>query len=514
MAVWDETPHMAAITLLPLIILTLWRAMENPRLLYSASAVTAIAAAALTSDFGPIVVLVSSLCLLFTVGRDRLKQNVALVLGIGLYSYAIVCPFLSPSNLLAIQTSSGQGGQGWTISSLTAIAIFGFGWALVLTGVRLWTSNYWAQFVSLLAYSMTAISLIDTYLHRHFLPQPNRYRVESEFAIALLLVVVGRVAAQRVPRIVTITFIAILVGLGAEQVVAHRRFAKLALPTDDVRTTIEYRASKWAANNLPNLRMMLPGSIGKWANDFTDVEQFSGGAWSTAYNETQQVAVAAAYNGSAAADEDARIALLWLKAYGTGVMVVPGPNSKETWKGFQNPTKFEGRLPRLWKEEDVSLYATGVATTAYAIPEDSIVRDVPKKPSDTPEIAKYVTALETKPRAAADVRWVGTNHLVVTVDAKPTEVVTIQMTHHTGWKATVDGGKRELRKDGLGLIWVRSNCGGLCRIDLRYDGGIELQSCRIVSYSAVLAGPIILLILRRGRRDQATRRAAFQHPAH
>ena len=65
-----------------------------------------------------------------------------------------------------------------------------------------------------------------------------------------------------------------------------------------------------------------------------------------AYNPVQQRAVAAIWNGGASPEEDAKVSLAYLQAYGAGAIAVSGPKSAEFWKPYAHPTKFEGVLPR------------------------------------------------------------------------------------------------------------------------------------------------------------------------
>ena len=73
------------------------------------------------------------------------------------------------------------------------------------------------------------------------------------------------------------------------------------------------------------------------------------------------------YNGGETDQTDARTSLLWLKAYGAGAVAIAGPNSKETWKGFRHPGKFDQRLPLVWREDDVSVYTTGITSIAHTV---------------------------------------------------------------------------------------------------------------------------------------------------
>ena len=506
MAVWDDTPHLTALTLLPLAILALWLAIDHagavPPSRYCAAAVAVIAAAALASDFGPVLVLLVSICLLFTVGRDRPGHHALRIFGIGAYAYAIVSPFLSPTNLLAIQHSSATGGNGWSLSSLAAFAMFACGWATLWHFLPRWTTDRWFQFVGLFTYATIAIPAIDLYFDRHFLPQPKRYACEAEFGIALLVPLVARAIYRRIPRTVRVTSAALLLAIGAEQFVAERRHAKTVTATEDVHTTIEYRCAIAADRILPGQRVSLPGSISKWADAFTDIFQFSGGAWSTAYNPTLQMAVAAQYNGGETDEIDARNSLLWLRAYGAAGVAISGPNSKETWKGFRHPAKFDTHLPLVWREDDVSLYATGVTGIAHLVPEDAIVRLEPRGASDTAQLAGFAASLEEPGHAAAEVQWHGRNHVSMKLPAPSADALAVHITHHPGWHVRVNGAPGTLYKDGLGLMWLRPRCAEGCSLDFTYNGGAELVICRIVSYSALIAGPLVLLILRRRRRPE------------
>src|SRR5262249_37941014 len=157
--------------------------------------------------------------------------------------------------------------------------------------------------------------------------------------------------------------------------VNYRHFAKNILRRADEKQTIEYRAAVWSAQNLPGVRVMLPGTIAQWANAFTNVEQLAGGAWSKAYNPVQQDGRSAVYSGGQTREEDAQVSLTWLQAYGVGAIGISGPNSLEFWKPYAHPTKFEGVLPVLWRSGDVAIYRVPQRTIslAHVVPESAIV---------------------------------------------------------------------------------------------------------------------------------------------
>jgi hypothetical protein len=488
MTVWDETPHMAALAMLPLVILFLSLSIRTRRKVYYAAAALAIAVCALASDFGPVMMVMATLCLLFVLRRGDFVRNLLVTAGIGLYSYAIASPFLSPSNMRAIGTASvgGEGGS-WGLGSFTALAIVATGWAILWHYLPRWTPDWRLQFFALFAWLTGSVPIIAFHLGRRFLPQPGRYKVEMEFSLALLVIFAARPLFARIPHAARVCMLFLLVAFAAEQIAGERRFAKIVLAPVEVTQTIEYRASIWARDHLSGTRIMMPGSIGKWVNTFTDLEQFGGGSWSVSYNQTQQLASAAVYNGGETPEEDARVSIAWLKAFGTGAVAVSGPKSQESWKGFAHPTKFDGRLPVLWSEDDVTIYRIPLRTgsLAHVVPESAIVRIRPASPTDTGEVEKYVAALEDVSLPEAEFRWQGTNRIHIRTMAWPGQAVSIQVTQHPGWRARVNGTSRPIKSDGLGLMWLETGCNGICDVQLEYDGGAELRICRLLSALAL-----------------------------
>jgi hypothetical protein len=487
--VWDDTPHCAGLALLPLIILFLALSITKRRTVYYAAAAVSIALAALASTFSIVVTLAAAVCLLAVVRREVWRSNAALVAGIGLFAYALAAPFLPPSLIQAIRAASAASDPGLnTMRASTALAVLVLGWAILWGYLPRRTKDWRFQFFALFAYIMSSIPMMDAWLHRNFLPQPGRYKIEMEMALAVLIVFALGAWFKRLPRLMKALLIFLGLSLAGEQIVSHRRYAKDLLQPRDMTATIEYRTAQWASRNLPGVRVAMPGSIAQWTNASTGIMQFSGGSWSVAYSQTQQNALKALYNGDAAPDRDGRVSLAWMRAYGVGAVAVSGPQSKETWKPFAHPDKFEGVLPAIWKEDGVTLYRIPQRTQslAHVVPEVALVLRQPRRPGDIDDLERYDAALENASLPEATLRWAGWNRINIDTVAAPGQAISLQVSYHPGWHASINGGPVEVRRDGLGLMWLRPAFNGACRVDLYYDGGWELRLCRYLSLAAIL----------------------------
>jgi hypothetical protein len=510
-SVWDDTPHVLALGFLPLAILFLSLSIRKRRLVYYAAAAVSIACATSISTFGPTMVAMAAFCLLFVLRRQDYKTNVLLTVAIGAYAYALSARFLPPALLNAIRIASRRGEEGnWTLASLTALAIVVLGWVVLWQYLPRWTSDWRLQFFALFAYSTSAPPMLATLLNRHLLPQPNRYKFEMELAIALLAAFGARYWVEKTPRAVKVALLFLCLALAAEQVGSFRHYAKAVVPRGDLQQTIEYRAATWAAQNLPGVRMAMPGTIAQWTNAFTQVPQVTGSSWSMAYNPVQQLGFDAAFNSGDTPEEDARIALAWLRAYGVGAVCVSGPKSPEFWKPYRHPGKFEGMLPVLWRADDTSIYRIPqrTASLAHVVPKSAVIRHSPRGPSDKAEIERYVAALDDPSLPLAEFHWEGRNRILIQTVADPGQAISVQVSYHPGWHVTAGNRHPRLQKDGLGLIWFRPDCDGPCVVRMDYDGGWELRLCRWISYLA-LAGLLFAVPVWYIRRHRPSEPAAL-----
>jgi hypothetical protein len=100
-------------------------------------------------------------------------------------------------------------------------------------------------------------------------------------------------------------------------------------------------------------------------------------------------------------------------------------------------------------------------------------------------VERYVAALEDAALPEATLRWEGNNRFVVGVPSASTNAISVQVSWHPGWQGAIDGRKIVVSKDGLGLMWIKSQCAGPCEIRFAYDGGWQLRLMRWISFAAI-----------------------------
>ncbi len=505
---WDDLPHVMAITLLPVAVWFLYRALTRAAWFDAVAAGLALAGMMLANMFGLVLAGLVALTVPLTIERRPRLAHFTRSAVIGVGAWIAVCAWLPPSLLLTIHSNSILSNE----ASRTGPALAAFAVALLVC-VIMWAvgrrfAGSWAfRWLLLFGCLMVLIPLLDRYAGLHFVPQPVRYKIEADLAIVWIVVFLLRLLIGRIPASGRALLVFVLLVLAARQVIHCRRYAKPLLRPVDTAQSIEYRASAWIAKNLPGRRVMLPGSVFLWADAFANIPQVGAEPYTTTPDWSEHLATYIVDTGQNAGKDDAAVSILWLKAFGAQAVVVPGPQSPEYWKPFVNPRKFDGVLPVLWRERDTTIYRVSDRpySLAHVLRPEALVHHAPVNGLDTAEIRRYVAALEDPAAPAATWDWQGDDKAVIEARLEPGQIVSAQITYAPGWHARVNGSARPIRPDGLGLMAVDPRCSGDCTIALEYDGGAELRTCRAVSagFSVWIAG---LLVYRGWRRRAARRR--------
>jgi hypothetical protein len=503
---YGDTPHIAALALLPLAILLLHRALTKRTPGSMVLAAAAVAAPPLTNWLGGFALAFSVAAYLISESFDSREWLRSVLIGVA--AYAAASPWIPPSTLNAIRTNSYWMSPSNHVEPrqllywLPLLASL----AALLYAFRRLRPAPMLRFAMLVTLIAGWITMAGLWFGVIMIPQPDRYHIEVDVAVCLLVAFALADLCLRLPKPVWWGVIAVLALFGALQVKAWRRYARDLSQPGDVQATLEYRSSHWLEQHLPNTRVMDPGSSHVFLNAVTDVPQLSGGFDQGITNIMVPNTIHLFYKGSNQIDRNAEVTILLLKALGVGALMVGGPNSKDFFRPQEYPERFASSgLPELWREGDDVIYAVPARSLslAHAIAPEDVVKTRPFVPSGMDEARKYVAALENRAYPLADFTWLNPHSARVVAELSKGQVLSVQISHHAGWRAAIGGQARRIRADGLGLMVIEPECEGKCVVDLTYDGGLEMAVARIVSYSTILLGLAWVLRARSRTRGKS-----------
>jgi uncharacterized membrane protein YfhO len=102
------------------------------------------------------------------------------------------------------------------------------------------------------------------------------------------------------------------------------------------------------------------------------------------------------------------------------------------------------------------------------------------------QVRRYVAALEDPALPIAAMTWTSRHSARIVAELHRDQFVSVQVTYHPGWRAEVDGARRRIFADKIGLMAIEAQCEGRCTIDLIYDGGTEMKAAKVASLAGLL----------------------------
>jgi hypothetical protein len=502
---YGEGPPTAALTIFPLAVLFLYLSITRGKMWMKVVAGALMGLTVLTNAFGGTLLGMAALCLLCTIETPRVWRNALNIALIGLLAWCWILPLFPPSVLAAIRMNSPTVGGDfhYTTRTWVALAILAVAFAALAVGLRKLRWKPELQFFGLLAFLIAAIVMPAFFAEIYLLPQPHRYHVAMDMTICIVVVFGVREAARRLPPRAGFALVAVCLLLAALQTRYTVHYARASIHSVPViEQNAVYKVAKWANDHLQGRRIFVGGAYGFYFNDFTDTPQMTGGHDPMQPNFLMRSAPFQIYSGMGAEADEGNVAVLWMKAFGTRAIYVPGPKSEEFYKPFRNPAKFDGILPVLWHEGGDTIYGvpTRSESLAHVVPEAALVRTMPINGIDLDQVKPYVGALEDPALPNADWQWKDWHSGTLHATVQPGQAISLQITYNPGWHATWNGAAQKIRPDGLDLMVIEPQCKGPCTLDLYYDGGTELKACLAVSIAVMLLS-LGLLIRSRGTRD-------------
>jgi len=487
---YGEGPRIAAMTLLPVALLLLVVAFQKRRPAWWILAAAGLASVVLTNWLGGFALALAAAAWLLSGGGGVGPRKWLIAIGLGLYAYVISCSWLPPSTIQATFANEMRAGGS------PALAPWAFTVAgLLLVGVLVWLLRRFKAppalaFSVLFLFPLAWLTLSAEWARVLILHQAGRCHLEMEMGIALAASFGAKLVLDAASvRVRTAVACALLI-LACYAAVRYRDYALGLDRPIDIRQTIEYREAQWISANLDGHRVLAPGSVGFFLNVFSDTPQFGGGYYQSLVNSVYPHLDFQIFSGQNAGPEEGPIAVLLLKAMGVDAVGVSGPHGREVYKPFNNPRKFEGILPELWRDGDDVIYQVPRRSRSLAhvvLPADLPPRQ-PENGLDLDPIRPYVRALDDPSLPLARMTWRNQHAATISAELERNQILSVQVSYHPGWSATVNGQPRRVFRDNLGQLAVVPECEGPCSVEIAFDGGTEMLLARIVCWSGLLAG--------------------------
>jgi hypothetical protein len=384
--------------------------------------------------------------------------------------------------------------------------IFAASYAVLAWALRRFRVRPALRFSALLLYGPAVLALTSFWFGLDLVPQANRYHLEMDLAVWMLVALFpfgaatfrkrsrsAKAAALRSLRLeqqaaAPMRWLAVLAVLIVVPLAWHQhRLARALEAPIDIQSTSEYKISHWLDEHLPGRRVFAPGSVSFWMDAFSDTPMLPGGFDNGITNQTLWDV-----NFQILFGDKLPVALAWLKAYGCDAIVGDDFNSHEIFHPYSHPDRLHS-LPELWRDGPDVIYAVPRhGGLAHAIRIQDVVRDVPLG-YETKAIDRYVAALDEPTRPKPNFQWRDPANATIHADLDPDYLLSVQVTWDKGWKASAGGMPRRIWGDKLGQIVVEPQCEGPCTVELSYDGGFELRFACWACILALASGAVWIL---------------------
>jgi amino acid permease len=139
----------------------------------------------LTNAFGAVDLAVGCGCLLLALHWKEIPRKALIICVIGIVSYLLVSPFLTPTLIRTISEKSQFVGGDFTPAKMLPWRIVTVAGLLGLSFATRRMRDYFMRFTVLFAFVFLAIVSLALIANRAALPQPSRYSPEMEMGVAL-----------------------------------------------------------------------------------------------------------------------------------------------------------------------------------------------------------------------------------------------------------------------------------------------------------------------------------------
>lgn len=490
---YGEGPHNAGLTLLPLALIAVSRAATTSSFAPIFLAAILLAAITLTNWVAALALACCCLLILLTLAGPGFRP--ARVFAAAALGYGLVCFWLTPTFIHTIAFNWPVDAFNYHLLGPQRLLLAGLPAAVLLLHLALLKiipAERYLRFLALACLSFCWVVLWFYTWGLNTVPESRRYALEMELFVLLLLFELLRLA-MRAP-IAPLRFFAVYAALAAflsawgqpRKYVTQGFDGRRPAPKE---TFIEYRAAERLAALQPQGRVFASGGLRFRLNSWFLLPQVGGGFES---GLKSRMPLHLSYQVRSAEG-----GLRELKTLGVEYVVVHGPKSREHYRDFKNPKKFDGVLETVWQEEDDVIYRVPFTSLAHVVTPGELSKwDATEPlPADDP----YPAAI-SDPSRRLQVFWRGSSELQVQGTIPEGRLVSVQVNYDPGWRAAQDGRTIPIDRDRLGFMILRANPSVAANIELIYRGTLEQRLMGALSAIAWIAS-LAAIVRERQRRN-------------
>lgn len=500
---YGEGPHNAGLTLIPLALIALWETCTNSQYWRLFLAAVLLAFIALTNWVAALAMAFCALTLALSAGRLPGFRMERMVLA-GLLGYGLACFWLTPTLIRTIAFNWPADAFNYHLQAKQQWLLFSLALGLILIRLVFRYVGPDERFTCFIVLNTFGFGWVVLWFYdggANTLPESRRYALEFELFLIIAVFEYFRLLLRR-PRSVaifcTVVPMLFLLNAGRSQVTRYATQGFAARNPIPVGQSIEHRLATKLASLKPQGRVFASGGLRFRLNAWYEIPQVGGGFESGLRNRIPLTLAYQVRTGlNSAPGQETADAILALRTLGVEYLVVHGAKSREHYRDFKNPLKFQGVLELVHHEEDDYIYRVPYRSLAHLIkPGEQL--EWPRE-SKLPRLAPYVAAMDDPSRSKLSTSWISPTQLRISGLMEPQTVVAVPISYDPGWRAVQGNYELEIFRDNLGFMLLRC-APGRTGIDLTYRGTPEQYSF------ASLSGLVWLAALARLRRSAPLRR--------
>ncbi|MBM3786280.1 MAG: hypothetical protein FJW30_18120 [Acidobacteria bacterium] len=487
---YGEGPHTAGLLLMLVALIAVHRTARTPGAGWQIAAAVGLAATVLTNWVAGLALAFCVLMLLAVHFPDP-EFRVKRVLLAGLIGYGLAAFWLTPSFVFQMFFNWPKDAFDYQLAGKERIALATWVTLLILIRLVFWrfSKNTYLCWITL---CLVTFGLPVTLFYSsgiNIFPEARRYALEYEMFLLLVYVEAARILLSQPRRRwrytgVFLVYTSLLVITPRTASFLTNRVDKWVLTPKE--NTPEYRSAAALQDLKPTGRVHVSGGTRFRLNSWFPIEQ-TGGVFETGLRTrvTQDLAYQIRTDLSFSEGLEAEESIVLMRALGVEYVVVHGAESKEYYRDYKNPAKFEGRLEKVWSQDGDSIYRLPSFRIAHLVKSGELPAHTVTLRDYRPW-AKYVAAQLDPQRPALQFRWIDARHARVDGQLPKDFQVAFAVPWDPNWRASSGGRPVAVKASPVGLMVTESMPVDSAGLDLTFEPSLEERACAGLSIATAL----------------------------